>query len=164
ERLLAPPRHDPLPRGGAAHEGLALHVAHDRSRGSLVLGEDLRDREIHLRLVGRVVLPLVPVPVAPFRGPHRQRVVGVVVVQVDETRVDGACGVHLEAPAEVVRYRLSVRQDGADLLTVHEEATRLYDVALAVHGHDAAAEDVAPRARGSRSGYVACGTVTHPRP
>jgi hypothetical protein len=129
-----------LDRRRAADDGLRLDVLQDRLAGDLAqrLG-----RQPDLRLVGGIVGPLV----APFPGlvrgsllgrPARQRVVGDVVVQVHETRVDRAAGLERQRVIEAGgRGRAALLHRGDFLVGTDVERAVIDDGRVVVERHDA---------------------------
>jgi len=130
-----------LYRGHAADHGLRLHVLEQRlARG---LAERL-GRVSDLRLVAAVVGPLVAgrvgLGVLP-RRPERERVVGDVVVEIDEAGVDRPGRLDAAGSVEAFRRWIAHRLDGVDqLVGADVERAVLDHGSLLVHRDEAAVD------------------------
>ena len=101
---------DALARRGPTEQASQLHVADDRGDYLVVAAEHTHragDEPVVIR--GRRTAPLVPIAVLLRHIPQRQHVVGQVIVQLDQSRVDRSAALRERNGLEAGRRRHPVR-------------------------------------------------------
>ena len=151
---------DPLARRRSRDQTFGLDIANQCRQQRAVVGESNgAHRAGHRRLVGFGVLPLVAIVEVLRHAPERQDIVAEVIMQLDQTGIDGAAGRDRLDGVEARRSRLSLGDDRRDAIVLDEDRPALDDVALGGHRHDPSGQCPSLRVWGRAHGITPSGTV-----